>query len=227
MHRDRLFGMARNDPDWNLDRATLVREGDEVAILQVMRRRQFRRQPGGVVPGQPGDRLRTLLQPAVVGETAVEDRRVRAQQQSKALTLAEFSSSLRDLRSRNRLRTRRAGGRLHHAIVQRLAPPGLEILRAVTLAPGRLNELHVVGGFFAADQEFQHLRDAVSVVERIDEGLADRSGAVVGQPVAPALQIVVHRNLPVAVPGRLVLVKPEMHARLHFRERAGELEIPG
>jgi hypothetical protein len=58
-------------------------------------------------------------------------------------------------------------------------------------------------------------------IQRFDERLRDRYGSVVAARVAPALEVMLLVNMPVALLGRLVVVEAEMHAKRHFRHTFG------
>ena len=92
MHRHAVVGMADDGEQRAADRAAAELQlddvGDDLAVLAALNdgvsdalsfSRGRRADEHRVVPGQPRDRLRQLLQPAVVGEAAVEDRRVVAE----------------------------------------------------------------------------------------------------------------------------------------------------
>ena len=64
----------------------------------------------------------------------------------------------------------------------------------------------------ADDAPGRELQAGEPAVERRDEGLHDRDGAVGRAGVAPGLQEVSHRDLPVAERGRFILVEAEVHA---------------
>ena len=92
VHGDAVVGVAGDREQRAADRAAAIAQLDDVAddlsVLAALQRRRARRlerrgrrraDERGVVPGQLGERLRQLLQPAVVGEAAVEDGRVGAE----------------------------------------------------------------------------------------------------------------------------------------------------
>src|SRR5262245_27216627 len=87
-----------------------------------------RAEVNGVVPRQFRNWLRQLLQPAVVGEAAVEDRRVGAKinfQVIRALTQLEPFAPIGPKCQVNRSRLRVRG----EAVVQGRMPPAFEIAR--------------------------------------------------------------------------------------------------
>ena len=72
-HRDRLGRVAGHDEDRHPHRVAAVAELDDVAVTQAALVGQALGNPRGRVPGQLRERLRQLLQPAVVREAAVPD----------------------------------------------------------------------------------------------------------------------------------------------------------
>src|SRR6202040_1573833 len=89
-----------------------------------------------------------------------------------------------------------------HAVVQRLPPGWLEISRQLAV-PGAAHQL-VAGALAVAEQDRHHLLQALAAVERLDQRLDETRRAVEGACVAPALELVGGRGVPVAVLGRLV-----------------------
>src|SRR3954468_14109217 len=92
MHGDAVGRMTDNREQRAANRAAVVFELDDVAddlsVLAALKRWRFRAlQPlrscraheDRVVPGEPGNRLRQLLQPPVVGKTAVENTRIETE----------------------------------------------------------------------------------------------------------------------------------------------------
>ena len=107
--------------------AALQRDLDLVAVAHAEAHGRGGRDQHGVVPGDLGQRLGQLLQPAVVGEAAVVDGRVRRESHFVPARLR------RGCRRRRRLRLDRrpsgAGvGAGDHAVVERPAPELLEVL---------------------------------------------------------------------------------------------------
>src|SRR3989449_7178385 len=101
MHRRAVVRMANDDEERTADRASAVPEIDEAAgdvsvLAPLGRRKSDGLQPLGrggtdqnsVVPGELCDRLGQFLQPAVVGESAVENRRVVSKDDLEPLTCA-------------------------------------------------------------------------------------------------------------------------------------------
>ena len=89
MQGNALVGMARNDPSRSAQASPFVAELDEIgeypAVLaaagadligQTQPLGSFWTDESSVVPGKLGQRLRQLLQPTVIGEAAVEKRRI-------------------------------------------------------------------------------------------------------------------------------------------------------
>jgi len=79
MHRHRVVGVAGHDPDRRTHRPPAVAQLDQILV------RQAHALGGGwadqrrVVPGDRRDRLGQFLEPAVVGEAAIPDRQVGAE----------------------------------------------------------------------------------------------------------------------------------------------------
>jgi hypothetical protein len=67
----------------------------------------------------------------------------------------------------------------------------------------------------------------LSFVERRDQRLHDRDRAVVGASVAPGLERVSRRNVPVAELGGLVVVEGPVDAQADLGEVLPELEVGG
>src|SRR5438093_379565 len=89
MQRDTLVGMARNDPGRSSQGSPFVAQLDEVGkypsmfsapgadlVRQSQPLGSFRTDESSIIPGKLSQRFRQLLQPTVVGEAAVEKRRV-------------------------------------------------------------------------------------------------------------------------------------------------------
>src|SRR5207249_8681531 len=81
MDRRGAVRVARQDPGGGFDPASPGLDLDDVAALDPEAGRRRGTEVQGVVPGHLRQRLRQLLEPAVVGESAVVDRRVWAEVQ--------------------------------------------------------------------------------------------------------------------------------------------------
>ena len=64
-----------------------------------------------------------------------------------------------------------------------------------------------------AEEKLHDLVNALAVVKRLDQRLNDRHRSVVGTRVAPAFEIMLFRNVPVAKLGRFVEMRSEMNAK--------------
>ena len=64
-------------------------------------------------------------------------------------------------------------------------------------------------------------------IHRLDQRLNDGSGAVLGPRIAPGLQIVRLRHVPVAPRRGFVVVQPEVRAQLHLLQRVQEIQSAG
>ena len=74
-------------------------------------------------------------------------------------------------------------------------------------------------------QRGDHFVGGSAAVERCDQRLNDRRGAVVAAHIAPLFEEVRFRNLPMTQRRRLIVVQPESNAQLHFVERRREVEV--
>ena len=125
--------------------------------------------------------------------------------------------------SRRRLRRwRRRGARCGHRERQRRRRGRRE---AGLLGPVLAHD--VVAGTLAAafGERRQDFVRRLAAVERRDERLNDRDGAVVGPHVAPHLEVVRLGDVPLALLGGLVFVQTDVGAQPHLGERVAELQI--
>ncbi len=83
VQRDAVFGLAGQDDDGRVDLAAVERQGDDVLGGELQPLGGRRSDQRGVLPGQLGQGLRQLLQPSVVGELAVEDRGIGAEERDQ------------------------------------------------------------------------------------------------------------------------------------------------
>ena len=124
------------------DRSAAFGDRDLVAFLDAEIFRVNRRHLDGVPPYRLRERLRTLLQPGVVGETPVEDGRIDAEDRRHAA--AGKRSGRRPAGELRRwFGDGRRGGSGDDAVDQRRAPARVEILLAPARAPGRANAVIV------------------------------------------------------------------------------------
>ena len=114
------------------------------------------------------------------------------------------------------------------AIVQRLAPEGVEVGAGMLLLPVGLHDFVAAGVGLPGEHRHQLVR-ALAVVQRRDQRLHDAHRAVVGARVAPGFEIVRLVHVPLAEFGGLVLIEPEMHAERNARtlQRVGEAKVGG
>src|SRR3989440_4943164 len=75
-----------------------------------------------------------------------------------------------------------------------------------------------------AERSDQFMRRAAAV-ERRDQRLHDRDGAVVRARIAPRFEKMRLRNMPMTQRRRLIVVLTEVNAKLHLVHRIGELEV--
>src|SRR5204863_7568685 len=74
--RDRIFGLTGLNPDGTANSSSASFEFHYVTVREEASLRQSRADDDRIVPGQFADWLRAFLQPAIVGEPAIPDRRV-------------------------------------------------------------------------------------------------------------------------------------------------------
>ena len=211
------------------------RSGPRIAARDVSARRPHLLGPGGaderhIVPGQPGQGLGQFLEPTVVGEPAVPDRRVGPEDQ---LQPAVLRSGCRPLRWQRRVefqRRRFRGGRRagEYPVAQGLLPDGLEIAGERLPLPVVADDLQA-GSVRLAQEHREHLVRRPPLVQGGDQRLLDRGRPVERPDVAPGLEEVRLRDVPVAELRGLVLVQAEVdpQADLVARERGREVEVGG
>ena len=102
---------------------------------------------------------------------------------------------------------------------------GSDVCRQARLLRPVLAHEVVAGSFTALTQRGQHLVRRLTAVQRRDERLDDRHGAIVGPDVAPGFQEVRLGYVPLAHLRGLVFIQADMRADRHLGERGGELQI--
>ena len=189
---------------------------------------------GEVVPAHARDGLGQLLQPGVVGEASVVDRRVGREAHFVGL----------DARLHRREVVNR---RLHHqrrllegdlldglccarqnAVMHALAPHGVELRfgREFRLLPVVLHQLEGLGG--RAVQLRHHLQRRARIgIQRVNQRLLNRYRAVERPYIAPCLERVAFGQVPHAQRRGLVDIHPVMHAERRLRDEFAELEVNG
>ncbi len=207
--RDRRLGLARLDPRRQLQGLAAVAELDHVLAGDPHPVGQGLADEGGVVPGHPVHRLGQLLEPAVVGEPAVPDRRVGAEDELEPLGGRVASRRPGRLWTFGLTSLALRAVPVDHALAQGCPPGRLEVARQRLPPPVVADHLErrAVG---LAQEDAQQLDGRLAGVERRDQGLLDRRRAVEGADVAPRLQRVGLGDVPVAEPGGLVLVGPKV-----------------
>ena len=181
----------------------------------------LRRDERGVFPGQLGQRLRELLQPAVVGVRPVPDRRIGTEQQGEAgfgfrSPACDVVAELDVLRRKCRVRD--------DAVVERLAPRELRVAPRKLSAPEGLDDV-VSRPIRLVREGREQLVGGLARKERSDERLKNRDRAVDGARVAPRLEVVGRRDVPVAHPRGLVVVEAPVDPERDLAHRPGELEV--
>src|SRR2546422_4811 len=109
--------------------------------------------------------------------------------------------------------------------MHRLPPPGFEVARDA----GQVSPIgacdRVAGTFRLIDENGKNLGSCLAVMQRSDERLNDRHGAVMGTNVAPGFEEVSFRNMPMAQGTRLVVIEPEVDAKGKAIDALGEMKI--
>src|ERR1019366_5018345 len=194
---DGLIHMAGLDPDRSAQLAALVSELQDAAVFDAQPVRIARADNSGIVPGQFGDGLGQFLQPAAVGEAAIVDGGVGAEDHFHLpghFFPAELFGDGFAVDGPGLGGERRA---FDHAVVNRAAPPGFEIRAFVPVRPIAFDDL-VGAGIGRAGERLQNLAGGAAAVERLDERLLDGDGAVEGAGVAPGFQVMRFGQEPLA-----------------------------
>ena len=204
----RALGLARIDQHRRLDAPTVHLEAHHRLDLHVVLETEFLdrgwRHQGDLVPAHLGDRLRNLLEPGVVGKAPVMDRRIGTGDEGQP-GLARRGRGARRIGDRCRISRHRSRGRTgvcEVSVVEHLSPRCLETGVAQTSLPGLAHE--VVAGGVLSQQSRDDLRLRLGAVQRFDQRLLEAERAVEGPAVAPALEVVSQRDVPVALETRLV-----------------------
>ena len=181
----------------------------------------------GVVPRHLRDRIGQLLQPSVVREAAVVDRRILDERDLQRISLRRLG-----LRRVFRGSRRRAGHRWHggsrRGVGQDPAPQGLTPAIGIGAEPlRRLPESadDVVGRVIVAGEKPEQRHQIAATVQRGDERLNDRGRAVERAGIAPRLQVVRRRHVPRRRARGFVGVEARIQRDRHLLERGGELEV--
>ncbi len=228
-HGHRAVGMARRDHHRRVSGRAVQAQVDHVALLEAEARRVGGAEQRGVLPRQLGDGVGQFLQPAVVGQAAVVDLVI-----GDDVDLEPRRGLRRRLhrlrRGENRVvpdgrRLGLEGAPLDEAVGDPFLPGQLEERRVGRARGPEIAQLRPGGAVAFAEERRQHLRLARAGVERRDERLLERDGAVVRARIAPALQRVGRGKHPAGAVGRLVEVERAIHRRVHLRERLAEVEI--
>ncbi len=226
---DGAWRLPGQDPDGRLQLAAAVANLDHLLRLHAELRRRRRAEQRRVVPRELGVRLRKFLEPAVVGEPAVVDRRVGAKHDLEALARGADGAGVHGAGGQRLLGCRRAG---HEPVVQRLAPELVEgrgVLQAAALLPVGAEDVGARLPRLLGHERADHLVGRPSAVERRDQRLNDGDDAVGRARVAPRFQVVRGRDVPLAERRGLVPVQAVMDRQPHLpgRQEFAELQIRG
>ena len=226
-NRDRSLGLPRHDPGRNLHGFAAITQLDDVFVLDTEPACQGRAQERGIVPGEFGQRLGQLLEPAVIGEAAVPivgsgrktisrlsgPSSAGAAGMAISLTLGETALGL--------------------LAVPAINPASRAVRQASSKSPGRFLAPPVVAddlqarSIGLAQEDGQQLVSRLALVERSDQRLLDRRRPVKRPQVAPRFEAMGLGDMPVAELGRLIVIEPEVDAQLDLvaAEHRGEIEV--
>ena len=249
-HRHRVVRVAGDDEHRREDAAAGTRELDEVPSRDPEPLRRRRREVSGVLPGELRHRIRELLQPGVLEEAAVPDLVVRREAGLDPARRGGSFPSAAPTAPRSAAMLRLPGALGQHSRREPLVPRA--IVRIGCARPVRVDRVRRGGGpgerqrrggrAGAGAPALAHGRRAPvalphersqeidlrrALVERRDERLHDRDGAVARAQIAPRLERVARREPPARRAHRLVVPEREDHRVLHLPERLAQLEIGG
>ena len=185
-------------------------ERDDVPGLQTLARGQSRRDRQVVVPNHFRQRLRQFLQPRIIGRMTGPERRIRPDHHRQPAR-----RRLRRHRRDRRDRDGRQPGMRHDAALQHRLPSRRKHLRrgaALVMEAhqvARLERRHV-------HQQRHDLARRPAVVQRADRRLPERDGPVRRPCIAPRLERMLQRQMPVAPQRRLVRIQPGVDPQLHL-----------
>src|ERR1017187_9905755 len=187
-------------PDRPLLLASIDIDLNDVAGRQPLLLGGVRANQNSVVPTEVRDRLRGLLEPAIVGPTAVVDHRVATEDDLHRLAITPVVARL-DVPTLggDALRPQRRVG--YETIVQRFAPLGFEIPTRHLALPVLANDV-VARGLRGTDQGKDEFILALAVEKRRNQRLHDAVGSVEGPGVSPLFQIMRAVDMPVNKIGR-------------------------
>ena len=229
---DHAIGHAGQEEDWGQDLCALGGKLDQFVLLRADVPSRLLADHGGVVPGKPRHRVGQLLQPAVVGETAVvqlvgvEDEFAVAfgQAARRAGLRRKFhasSTALVQFLSIKRLPRRE----IDATFGQKLLPA---VLREIGVAHERLDRFPhdvVAAPRLAFAEHGKDLDRTAAVEQRLDQRLHDAHGGVERTGVAPRFKVVRPREVPVAMLRGLVLVQAQVGRVGDLFQRLSELQV--
>ncbi len=213
VHHDAIVGCAGLNEERRAQGAALVGDLDQLAAIGVELLGGGGADEGRVIPGELGDGPRHFLQPAVVGEAAVVNRGVGAENQFEARSGFAGGGHGAGLR-RDRLRGQ--GGIGDQTVVNRTTPRGFEIAAAFVLrGPVALDDVHAAAQRGIA-QHREYFGGGASAIQRLDQRLLQGDGSVISAAIAPGFEEVRFGQSPLADFRSFVFIKAEAnaHARL-------------
>ena len=221
---ERIIGMTCLNPNWQLKRFPIELDLHHVSAFHGQSIGHLGRHLQRIVPGHLAERRGKFLQPAVVGELAVVNAGIATEVQLDSAVIACRGWRKTRCLDRDLFGLRR--GPIHPAVVQRLAPPHIEVRAGVLRFPVILDDF-VPAGSRLAIQQREQLVNTLAVVKRRNQRLDDSNGPVISARVTPRFQVMRFVHVPMAELGSFVVVKTEMNANRNVAvfERVGKAEI--
>src|SRR6185312_11585418 len=167
-YSDGVVRMPGLYPDGQIHLRAIYSHANHVALLHAYALRHRRANPYAIVPGDLAHRLGELLQPGIVGKTAVVDRRVVTEVDLNGFCVR--SPGLREIRAFSRNLLGRIGSAGDQPIMQRAAPEHVEVRARMLLLPVALNNF-VAAGLRLTGQHRQQVVQALAVIQRSNQGL--------------------------------------------------------
>ena len=221
---DRVVGLAGVDPDGAFELAAGEGDGDDVAVADASAGGEGGGEGDGVFPDELGERLGEFLEPGVVGDGAVPDGGVGADEEVEGIGrgggrgrrggrvegdgFGGEGGAVNEAGAEGGFPARGEGGGVGAAL-----PEGAEEVAAgVLLAVGEVGDQFVGGAAF---------------VERLDGGLHEADGAVDRAGVAPSFERVLEGQVPLAADGGFVDLGAGVDGERDLGEGVGEGEAAG
>ena len=213
MNGQGFVSLTGHDPYRTIDLAALKLDLHHVAGGDPIALGALRGDPDGVVPGHLVLRLRHLLKPRVVGHRSVADGRIGTEYDFKTRGRSAAPSTrwppARWLLQVEAVFSGRAGSR-HYAVMQGDLPEIVEVGTRDGLPASMPVPCRARIGRRGSARTFITSCGSLAAIERHDQRLDDADRAIVGARIAPGLQIVRLRDVPVAPAGGFIRIEPQM-----------------